>query len=151
MHYDYDDSRQKFQDIGLAFPNESWLDAFDRDMRRIKLTQRQVDAVLLHFMWKVSNDIRDSLEYPQEGLYYNYDYAKSLCEELGLVWLGDEYVAIADKSAFQAGFSQHQTDVAMHHCLWHVKTLFTPSNYTFVQRLFIAFYFLTGFRLKKNR
>lgn len=81
----------------------------------------------------------------------NYDYAPSkiYCEYIGLTWFGDDYAGLieADKEAKLIGLTQGQVNVLMRQHLWQTKTLFTPSNYKFTQRLGIALYFLTGIRL----
>lgn len=81
----------------------------------------------------------------------NYDYSKSkfYCEQIGLVWFGEEYPGLisADTEAKSLNFTQDQVDGAMRQHLWNVKQLLTPKNYKFLQRLGIAFYFLTGWKL----
>lgn len=80
----------------------------------------------------------------------NYDYrpAKAYCEQIGLIWLGDDFVREADKEAFVLGFTQEMVNAAMRHHLWQVKWLFTPKNYKFWQRIVLAVHFLTGWGLK---
>lgn len=80
--------------------------------------------------------------------FFNYTASKQFCYEIGLVWLGDDFVANADQDAWLAGFNQHQVDIAMRHHLWQVKYLFTPSTYSWYQRIFMALYFLTGWKPK---
>lgn len=79
-------------------------------------------------------------------LHFDYTASQHICEQLGLVWLGDEWVKDADNEAWVLGFDQTQMDAAMKHTLIHVKRLFTPSIYTYWQRILIALYFLTGWR-----
>lgn len=76
----------------------------------------------------------------------NYDYSasKNYCEQLGLVWLGDDFVRAADTEANQLNFTQEQVDVAMRHHLWQVRWLFSPKSYTFLGRAKLALFFLTG-------
>jgi len=76
------------------------------------------------------------------ALHYNYDSAKAYCTQIGLVWLGDEFVRAADEDARKSGFTQEQVDIAMQHHLWQVKFLFDPANYSFIQRVAIAAHFL---------
>lgn len=80
----------------------------------------------------------------------NYDYAasKAYCESIGLAWLGDEWAQIADREAFDLGFTQEQVDCAMKHSLWHVRTLFDPKSYSWYQRIGMALHFLFG-RMKR--
>lgn len=79
-----------------------------------------------------------------KSLHYNYTSSKAYCEQIGLIWLGDDFVRNADEDAFNHGFTQEQVDIAMRHHLWQVKWLFTPKNYGFIQRIGIALYFLFG-------
>ena len=81
-------------------------------------------------------------------LHFDYTASKKFCESLGLIWLGEEWVRNADEEAWIEGFTQSQVDAAMRHHLVQVKFLFTPRNYSFRQRLAIAFYFLTGWGSK---
>ena len=85
-----------------------------------------------------------------EPLHYDYTISKEYCRILGLVWLGDDWVRDADREAWAVGFTQGQVEVAMRHHLWQVKTLFTPRNYSFWQRILIAAYFLFGFEPKRK-
>ena len=85
-----------------------------------------------------------------EALHFDYTISKAYCEQLGLVWLGDDWVRDADEDAHFYHFTQEQVDVAMRHHLWQVKTLFTPRNYSFWQRILIAAYFLFGFEPKRK-
>lgn len=84
-------------------------------------------------------------------MHYDYSAAKNYCEQIGLVWLGDQFVSDADESAYKSGFTQEQVDVAMVHHLWQVRFLFTPQNYTYLSRIKLAFYFLTGWKPKNGR
>lgn len=75
---------------------------------------------------------------------YDLTKAKWYCEYLGLVWFGDEYVAAVVRDAELHGFNQAQFDIAMWHCLWHVRTLFTPKSYKWWGRILLAGHFLFG-------
>lgn len=77
---------------------------------------------------------------------YNYTNAKAYCGQIGLHWLGDDFVEGAANEAFDLGFTQIQFDAAMRQHLWQVKWLFTPSNYSLFQRILLAAHFL--FRLR---
>jgi hypothetical protein len=77
-------------------------------------------------------------------LHYNYEPSERYCRSLGLMWLGDAFIANADREAHELGFRQDQVDAALRHALWHIKWLFTPQNYTWIQRVTIALYFLFG-------
>lgn len=83
-------------------------------------------------------------------LHYDYSESKKACAQFGLVWLGDDYRPLleADAAAALFGMTQAQVDVGMRHHLWQVKVLFTPTNYPWLSRLAIAFYFLTGWKPK---
>lgn len=81
-------------------------------------------------------------------MFYNYESSKTFCESIGLVWLGDDFLREADAEAKQLKFTQKQVDSAMRHYLWRVKFLFTPKNYSFLGRILIALYFLTGIQIK---
>lgn len=78
------------------------------------------------------------------GLNYDYSASKAYCAQLGLVWLGDDWVAAADREAGELYFNQSQVDAAMRHHLWQIKVLFTPSTYKWTQRVCLAFHFLFG-------
>lgn len=84
----------------------------------------------------------------------NYDYvaSKNYCTLIGLNWLGDDYQGLidADETAKELGLTQYQVDSLMRSHLWQTKILFTPKNYNYLQRIIIALYFLTGFRIKKS-
>ncbi len=84
-------------------------------------------------------------------LHYDYKDSRIYAESIGLVWLGDEFVASADAEAYRLSFTQEQVDAAMRHHLWQVKWLFTPSTYKYYQRILIALYFLIGWMPKKFR
>jgi len=82
-------------------------------------------------------------------MHYDYEASKKYCTSIGLVWLGDNFILEADKDAFNAGFTQEQVDLAIRHYLWRVKYLFTPKNYSWVSRILIVVYFLTGWNVAK--
>ena len=77
-------------------------------------------------------------------LFYDYSRSKKYCYDLGLVWLGDDFVKHADAEAAGLGFSQYQVEAAMRHHLHQVRWLFTPQNYGFWGRIKLALYFLFG-------
>lgn len=81
-------------------------------------------------------------------LYFDYKKSEAYCHQIGLVWLGEQYLAGGDNAAWEAGMSQDQIEAIMPYFLLHIKTLFTPQRYSFLGRLVIAFYFLTGWKLK---
>lgn len=83
-------------------------------------------------------------------IHLNYDYtaSKQFCEQIGLVWLGDDFVRNADSDAYLLCFTQQQVEAAMEHHLVQVKWLFTPQNYNWKQRIAIALFFLFGWRKK---
>ena len=82
-------------------------------------------------------------------LSYDYAAAKEFCNHLGLSWFGDDYAGLvyADNEAKSLGMTQEQVDAAMRNHLWQVHTILTPKNYRFLQRVVIAFYFLTGWKI----
>lgn len=82
-------------------------------------------------------------------LFYDYTASKAYAEQLGLVWLGDEFVRAADMDANLNGFTQAQVDIAMRHHLAQVLWLFTPANYRFVDRIKLAIHFLFNLKVKK--
>lgn len=81
----------------------------------------------------------------------NYDYiaSRKYCEQIGLIWLGDEFLVAPDAEAFSLEFTQAQVDAAMRHHLWQVKFICTPSNYKFMNRVVMALYWLTGWVPKR--
>lgn len=78
------------------------------------------------------------------SLHYDYTTSKSYCGQIGLKWLGDDFVRNADEDAFKAGFTQEQVDIAMKHHLWQVAWLFNPKSYGFFQRIALALHFIFG-------
>lgn len=81
-------------------------------------------------------------------LHFDYIDSKAFCEAIGLVWLGDDFLRPSDQETWELGFTQQQVDMAMRHHLWQVNYLFTPKTYHWYQRLFLALYFITGWRKK---
>jgi hypothetical protein len=79
-------------------------------------------------------------------MHYDYSASKEFCKEIGLIWLGDNFVSEADNDAYALGFTQEQVDVAMRHHLWQVNFLFTPKNYSYFSRIKLALYFLIGWK-----
>lgn len=77
-------------------------------------------------------------------LNYSYDTSKSYCKQMGMLWLGDDFVSASDKEAYDLRFTQEQVDAAMRHHLWQVKWLFTPNNYKLLDRIKIAIFFIFG-------
>lgn len=77
-------------------------------------------------------------------LHYDYTESYQYCEDIGLHWLGDDFLIEADKDAFLTGFTQNQVDVAMRHHLWQVRHLFNPKSYKWYQRILLAFHFIFG-------
>ncbi len=77
-------------------------------------------------------------------LHYDYTASRAYCEEIGLLWLGEDFVRNADADAYKFAFTQEQVDVAMKHHLWQVRYLFTPQSYPALSRIKLAFYFLFG-------
>lgn len=77
-------------------------------------------------------------------MHYDYDGSKNYCEQIGLVWLGDDFVRAADMDAYQYGFTQAQVDIAMRHHLWQIHHLFDPKSYGLKQRFLLACHFLFG-------
>lgn len=78
------------------------------------------------------------------SLNYNYDASKLYCTQVGLTWLGDDYVRAADEDAKALAFTQAQVDAAMRHHIWQVKCLFDPKSYSRWGRIKIALKFLFG-------
>lgn len=85
----------------------------------------------------------------ERSLYYDYTASRQFCQEIGLIWLGDNFVAAADKDAWSNIFTQPQVDIAMRHHLWQIKILFTPKNYSWRGRLLMALFFILGWKPKK--
>lgn len=80
-------------------------------------------------------------------LFFDYTASKKFCDEIGLKWLGDDFLAQPDKDAWLNGFTQTQVDIAMRHHLWMVKHLFSPSSYRWWQRILLALFFLLKWKL----
>lgn len=77
-------------------------------------------------------------------LNFDYSDAKMYCQQIGLEWLGDDFVRAADTDAKLYGFTQEQVDVAMRHHLSQVAWLFKPKTYRWYQRVMLALHFLFG-------
>lgn len=77
---------------------------------------------------------------------YGYRASRDYCEQIGLKWLGPDFIRGMDSDAHVLGCTQQMVDAGMRHALWHIKTLFTPQNYKWPQRFMIALYFLTGWK-----
>jgi len=84
-------------------------------------------------------------------MHYDYTASKEFCKEIGLIWLGDQFISDVDADAALHNFTQEQVDVAMKHHLWQVKFLFTPKSYTYVSRIKLAIYFLTGWKPRNGK
>lgn len=84
---------------------------------------------------------------PNPSLPLNFDYtaSKFYCHQIGLIWLGDDFVRAADADALTHHLTQDQVDTFMRHHLWQVKWLFMPKNYSYKNRLKMALFFLTGY------
>ena len=82
--------------------------------------------------------------------HYDYSDAKQYCQQIGLVWLGDDFPALIhmDADAEANGMTQAQVDIGMRHHLSQVAYLFNPKSYRWPARLGIALYFLTGWKPK---
>lgn len=83
-------------------------------------------------------------------MFYNHQKAKSFCEYQGLRY-DEQQAAIADAMLYKAGLSQDSFDAAMSLHISEVKRLFTPSTYTFKQRLFIGAYFIFNLRFPSKK
>lgn len=77
-------------------------------------------------------------------LNYDYSGAADYCKEIGLVWMGEDWVRDFDAHAVAHHFTQAQVDLCLHHHLLQVKHLFTPQIYNWKQRIALAVYFLLG-------
>lgn len=84
-------------------------------------------------------------------LNYDYTFSRAYCTQLGLFWLGDDFVREADVEAKQLNFTQTQVDAAMKHHLAQVAFLFTPKSYPAWSRFKIALCFLTGIGAPKSK
>lgn len=86
----------------------------------------------------------------QKMLNYDYAPAKKYADELGLVWLGDDYIPLVemDREAKKQGLTQQQVTIGLYQHLRQIKILFNPKSYKYFQRLAIAFYFITGWKPK---
>jgi hypothetical protein len=75
------------------------------------------------------------------SLKYDHGPAKEHCLKIGLMW--DEAGAkLADQVSAAAGLTQSQFTEALKLHAERVKHLFTPANYPWKARLFLAAYFL---------
>lgn len=83
-----------------------------------------------------------------DGPEYDYRPSQAYAVQIGLVWFGSDYPGLidADAKAKELGLTQDQVNKLMRLHLWQVKTLFTPKNYKFLQRIKIALYFLVGWK-----
>lgn len=76
------------------------------------------------------------------ALTYDYTKARAYCTQHGLVF-HDSWVPSADTHFAAARLSQSQVDAVLELHAWHVAHLFKPSQYTWRQRIAIAWFFLT--------
>lgn len=83
------------------------------------------------------------------ALNYDYTASKAYCEQIGLYWMGEQFLLAPDADAKALNFTQEQVDAAMRHHLWQIKYLFTPKNYGLAGRIKLALFFLTGIGGKK--
>lgn len=74
-------------------------------------------------------------------LHFNYDKAKKLCSELGLV-VNYDILGQADEQFEKHVLSQDQVDGIMEFYIRLQAILWNPKSYTLKQRLIIAFHFL---------
>lgn len=83
-------------------------------------------------------------------LNFSYEASQVFCKEIGLTWHGEEYPPLVEMDAVakKFDFTQEQINEGMRHHLWQVRQLFNPKNYTLLQRIAMAFYFLTGVKPK---
>jgi hypothetical protein len=72
---------------------------------------------------------------------FNYSQWPDYCKKNGLVWI-PEWVENFDQLAKAHGYTQAQVDIAIQAHLVQIKHLFTPTIYTFKQRIALAFHFL---------
>lgn len=74
---------------------------------------------------------------------YDYQPSRDYAEQVELVFM-EEWVPEIDRTFDEMGLSQDEVNQLMREYIWRIKHLFTPSNYTFKQRVLIALFFLRG-------
>lgn len=75
------------------------------------------------------------------GLNYDYDPSRAYCDQLNMTF-DEAGIDNADQIFHAAGLDQMQVDAVMALHIWRVKWLFTPINYTVIQRIKLALFFL---------
>lgn len=72
---------------------------------------------------------------------YNYDDARLYCKGLGIEFI-EEWIIEPDKRFAALELTQYQVDVLMREHIWHVSALFSPGDYSIMDRIKMALYFL---------
>lgn len=78
-------------------------------------------------------------------LHYDYTKAKAFCAECGLIW-AEDWVPTADVEFQKAGLTQDQVDAMMRNYIWRMKYVFSPSTYSWKQRLGLALHFIVNLK-----
>lgn len=75
------------------------------------------------------------------ALRYEYEDSRRFCQACGLVF-DERTLPLADETFYRAGLTQSQVTQLMNLHIQVTAYAFTPSNYTWKQRLALAFHFL---------
>ncbi len=78
---------------------------------------------------------------------FDWQPTRDYCAQLGML-VDEPGLAMADAEAAQFGLTQEQFDAGLRLHARRMKFFFTPSNYTFGQRIGLALYFLFGLGAK---
>lgn len=77
-------------------------------------------------------------------LHYDHSNGKAYCEMLEMPW-DEDFASRIDELAHEAGLNQEQWDLMVREYAWRVKWMFTPTTYSFTQRIMLALHFLNPF------
>lgn len=78
---------------------------------------------------------------------YDWQPVRDYCASIGMR-VDEPGLQMADAEAAKYGLTQEQFDASLRLHAWRMKFFFTPSNYTIVQRIMLALYFLFGLGAK---
>ena len=77
------------------------------------------------------------------SLNYSYDKPRKYCEQMGTV-CDERFIPTVDKSFTELNLTQDQVDGAMRVHIWVVINIFSPNQYSWKQRIGLAWHFLFG-------
>ena len=73
--------------------------------------------------------------------HYDNTASQAYVQHIGMIW-DESFAARVDVVAHENGITQEQYDVMVREYAWQVNNLFTPSQYSWLTRVFLALHFL---------